>query len=178
MDLSQYIRDVRREFRGLKTLAEGAMGQIDDEQFFSTLSEDANSVAIVVKHMAGNLRSRWGDFLTTDGEKPDRNRDSEFVLEVTDTRDSLLSRWEEGWNHLFTALDALEPADLASTVHIRGEPHSVSQAIHRQLTHQAYHVGQVVFISRVLCGGLWKSLSIPRDKSGEFNQDPRSYLPE
>ncbi|MCA9752901.1 MAG: DUF1572 family protein [Gemmatimonadetes bacterium] len=137
-----------REFRRTKQLADRAITQLDDEQFFRALAADGNSVAIVVKHVAGNARSRWRDFLTSDGEKPDRDRDSEFVLDDRDTRADLIRRWEEGWAYLFGALEPLGEADLDREVKIRGEALSVLQAIHRQLSHYAYHVGQIVLLAR------------------------------
>ena len=144
------------------------MGQVSDEDFFATFGEFSNSLAIIVKHMAGNMRSRWTDFLTSDGEKPDRFRDTEFELDDADSREALLERWEAGWACLFETLDQLSTDDLTSTVHIRGEPHTVIQAVNRQLTHYAYHVGQIVMLARHFAGDEWKWLSIPPGQSATF----------
>ena len=164
-----YLDETIKGLRKLKDLADKAVAQISDGDFFATLDPESNSIAAIVKHMAGNMRSRWTDFLTSDGEKPDRNRDSEFVIEVRDAKESLLKRWEIGWRCLFEALTPLTTEDLDKTVMIRGEPHSVIRAIHRQLTHYAYHVGQIVFLAKHFAGTRWQSLSIPRGKSGELN---------
>lgn len=173
-----YLETVRREFGRLKELADGAIVQLDDEQFFKNLSEIDNSVAVTAKHLAGNMLSRWRNFLTTDGEKPDRNRDSEFVISESDTRAVLLHLWETGWQCLFDALNSIDEDDLGSTVQIRRERHSVMQAINRQLTHYAYHVGQIVFLARHLAGAGWKTLSVPKGYSNLFNEAPKSYLDE
>ncbi len=146
------------------------MAQVSDDGFFATLDPDANSIAVLVKHIAGNLRSRWTDFLTSDGEKPDRRRDSEFEIEPSDSRAALLERWEAGWRALFAAIEPLEPDDLLRTVTIRGEPHSVLQAISRQLTHYGEHVGQIVLLAKHEAGKGWRTLSIERGKSEEFNR--------
>jgi hypothetical protein len=145
------------------------MEQVSDEQLSAALDGEMNSIAIIVKHMAGNMRSRWTDFLISDGEKPDRNRDTEFEHPPA-TRAALMSLWEEGWNLVFTALDPLSDADLNRTVTIRGEAHSVMQAINRQIAHYAYHCGQIVFLAKHLQARQWKSLSVPRGKSEVFNQ--------
>ena len=145
------------------------MEQVTDEQLFATLDEEMNSIAIIVKHMAGNMRSRWTDFLTSDGEKPDRNRDTEFV-EPPATREELLKRWNEGWDRVFRALTPLSDSDLERSVMIRGEPHSAMQAINRQIAHYAYHCGQIVFLAKHFRASDWKSLSVPRNKSAEFNR--------
>ena len=160
-----YLEETIRQLRKLKDLADKAMAQIRDEDFFATLDAESNSIAVIVKHMAGNMRSRWTDFLTSDGEKPDRKRDLEFEIEVRDSKESLLKRWEIGWRCVFDALTPLRPEDLGTTVVIRGEPHSVIQAINRQLTHYAYHVGQIVFLAKHAAGPRWQSLSVPRRKS-------------
>lgn len=165
-----------RELRRLQEHAEKAMAQIDDEAFFATLGEGDNSIAIVVKHLAGNMRSRWTDFLTADGEKPDRDRDCEFVIEPGDSRESLLARWERGWQVLFDTIRPLTKADLDRIVTIRGEPFTATQAIHRQLTHYAGHVGQIVLLAKHHAGERWTTLSIPRGRSGEFNSKPSKYL--
>jgi hypothetical protein len=164
-----YLDDCLLQLRKLKSQAEKAIGQIEDEHLFTVLDPEANSIALIMKHMAGNMRSRWTDFLTSDGEKPDRNRDGEFVLEPGDTRARILSLWEDGWNRLFLALSSLRPDDLQDQVRIRGEVHSVVEAINRQLTHYAAHVGQIVLLAKHYAGPDWKSLSIPRGRSREFD---------
>jgi len=145
------------------------MAQVTDEQLFEALDPESNSIAIIVKHMAGNMRSRWTDFLTSDGEKPDRDRDSEFVDAPT-TREELMKLWEAGWNCVFTALEPLSDEDLARSITIRGQAHSVMQAIHRQVAHYAGHVGQIVLLAKHFQQGQWRSLSIPRGKSAEVNK--------
>jgi hypothetical protein len=169
MPLEHYLPDAIRQFRELKKLADRAVAQVADEDLFITLDEESNSVAILMKHLAGNLRSRWTDFLTSDGEKPDRHRDAEFVIEAGNTKDRILEQWEAGWRCLFEALAPLTGEDVSRTVFIRGEPHSVIQAINRQLTHYAYHVGQIVFLAKHFAASRWQSLSIPRGRSEEFN---------
>jgi hypothetical protein len=166
---TSYLKDSLALFRQYKKLAENAMAQATDAQLYVTLDSEANSIALLVKHMAGNMRSRWTDFLTTDGEKPDRHRDSEFV-EPPATREALMQLWENGWTCVFTALEPLTDADLGRTVTIRGEAHSVMQAINRQLAHYAAHCGQIVFLAKHLQHDKWKSLSIPKNKSAQFNQ--------
>src|SRR2546425_11877772 len=166
---TSYLKDSLSLFRFYKKLAEGAMEQVSDEQLFVALDGEANSIAIVVKHMAGNMRSRWTDFLTTDGEKPDRDRDSEFV-DPPATRKALLDVWEGGWARMFGALERLSDADLGRTVTIRGEAHSVMQAINRQVAHYAHHVGQIVLLAKHFAGSQWKPLTIPRGKSADFLQ--------
>jgi len=167
---AHYLDEARRQFRGHKKLGEGALAQLKDEEFLAALDPEANSVAIIVKHLAGNMRSRFTDFLTTDGEKPDRNRDQEFELGPTAKRDDIMRWWETGWSHALSALDELKPEDLTRTVTIRNEPHSVLQAINRQLAHYAYHVGQIVFLAKHFRASEWSSLSVPRGKSEEFNR--------
>lgn len=167
---SHYLDEARRQFRGHKRLTEGALAQLRDEEFFVTLDPEDNSIAIIVKHLAGNMRSRFVDFLTTDGEKPDRHRDQEFELTSQTTRADVMRWWEEGWAHVFSAVQSLQPADLGRTVFIRAEPHSVLQAINRQIAHYAYHCGQIVFLAKHLRSDDWKSLSIPRGKSEEVNR--------
>jgi hypothetical protein len=166
---TSYLADSLAIFRQYRKLAERAMEQVTDEQLFMTLDEEANSIAIIVKHMAGNMRSRWTDFLTSDGEKPDRDRDSEFV-DPPATRDALLALWDDGWSRVFGALEPLTDADLGRTVAIRGEAHSVMQAINRQIAHYASHCGQIILLARHFQGAQWKSLSIPRNKSADFNK--------
>jgi uncharacterized damage-inducible protein DinB len=147
--MNTFLPDIRHEFQRHKKLADAAMSQVDDEAFFRRPSEVVNSIALVVKHLGGNLLSRWSDFLTTDGEKPTRNRDSEFIIKPEDTRDSLLEQWEAGWATLLKTLDTLQEADLSKQVTIRGEPHTVLQALMRGLTHVAYHTGQITYLSRL-----------------------------
>ena len=163
------VEDSLSLFRFYKKMTEKAIEQVSDEELFATLDEEMNSIAVIVKHMAGNMRSRWTNFLISDGEKPDRNRDQEFEGPPA-TREALLKLWEEGWTCLFSALEPLSDADLQRTVTIRGEPHSVVQAIHRQLAHYPYHCGQIVFLAKHFRGREWKSLSIPRGKSTSFNE--------
>jgi hypothetical protein len=164
-----YLDEALRSLRGHKRLAEGAMTQVTDEEFFRQLDPEANSIAIIVKHMAGNMRSRFTDFLTTDGEKPDRKRDQEFLLDAGTTRAEVMRWWESGWDCVFAAIQPLRPEDLGRTVTIRGDAHSALMAIHRQVAHYAYHVGQIVLLAKHMRGTEWKFLSIPRGKSEEFN---------
>jgi hypothetical protein len=166
---TSYIEDALAVFRYYKKLAERAMEQVPDDKLFAALDGEGNSIAIIVKHMTGNMRSRWTDFLTTDGEKPNRNRDCEFVDPVP-TRAALLADWEAGWNCLFAAIEPLSDADLAGKVTIRGEAHSVMQAINRQLAHYPHHVGQIVLLAKHFACDHWQSLSVPRNRSAEFNQ--------
>lgn len=170
---TSYTQDAVEVFRYYKLLAERAIEQCPDEGLFAALDGESNSIAIVVKHMAGNMRSRWTDFLTTDGEKPDRNRDCEFQ-QAPANRTDLIAMWERGWKLVFEALEPLTDGDLAGTVTIRAEPHSVMQAINRQVAHYSYHVGQIVFLAKHAAAkatGGWNSLSVPRGKSGELNRD-------
>ncbi len=174
-DIAQhYIDEVRRQMRGHKRLGEGAIAQLGDEELFVTLDAESNSIALMVKHMAGNMRSRFTDFLTTDGEKPDRHRDQEFESDAGTTRADAMRWWEEGWSHVFSAIDSLKPEEVMHTVTIRGEPHTVLQALNRQVAHYAYHVGQIVFVAKHLRSQEWKSLSIPRGKSAEQDREWRS----
>jgi hypothetical protein len=163
-----YLEETIAEFRKYKKFADKAVAQVSDADFFRQIDPESNSVALLMKHIAGNLRSRWTDFLTSDGEKPDRNRDTEFERYDSDTKESILARWESGWRTLFDALAPLGDDDLQRTVAIRGEPHTVVQAINRQVTHYASHVGQIVFLAKHLAGDRWKTLSIPRGKSRDF----------
>ena len=173
MDVAtQYLDEVRRQFRGHKRLGEGAIDQLNDNELLTTLDPEANSVALIVKHLAGNMRSRFTDFLTTDGEKPDRQRDQEFELGSHPTRADVMRWWEEGWARVFSTVEELKPDDLLRTVTIRGEPHSILQALNRQVAHYAYHVGQIVFLAKHLRSREWKSLSIPRGQSEEYNRRP------
>lgn len=166
---TSYIEESAAVLRYYKKLAERAIAQVADEQLFAILDEEMNSIAVVMKHMAGNMRSRWTDFLTSDGEKPDRNRDTEFI-DPPVTRESLMRMWEEGWNRVFGAIEPLKEADLNRTVTIRGEQHSAMQAINRQIAHYAYHCGQIVFLAKHFAASRWNSLSVPRGKSAEFNR--------
>lgn len=169
MQQDHYLKDSIHQFRKLKELADKAIAQVAEKDLFYIPDENSNSIAIIMKHMAGNMRSRWRDFLNSDGEKPDRNRDSEFVIENGDSREGILQAWENGWQYLFEALEPLGTDDLNKTVLIRTEPHTIIEAINRQLTHYAYHIGQIVFLARSSAGSRWQSLSIPREKSDEFN---------
>ena len=166
---TSYIEDSLTLFRQSKKIAEGAMAQLTEEQLYTALDAEGNSIAVIVKHMAGNMRSRWTDFLTTDGDKPDRNRDSEF-MEPPSGREALMKLWEQGWNCVFHALEPLTDADLTRTITIRGEAHSVMQAINRQVAHYSLHCGQIIFLAKHLRGAGWKSLSVPRGASGQFNE--------
>jgi len=166
---TSYLSDALPLFRHYKKLGDRAIEQITDEQLFLTLDDEANSIAIIVKHMAGNMKSRWRDFLTSDGEKPDRDRDSEFETPPT-TRTEVLTLWEAGWNTLFHALEELTDDDLSRTVTIRGEAHSVIQAINRQLAHLPYHIGQIVLLAKHFVGSDWQTLSVARRASGEYNR--------
>lgn len=163
-----YLDEVFRSLRGHKRLADDAIAQLTDEQFFAAPDAESNSVAVIVKHLAGNMRSRFTDFLTSDGEKPDRNRDREFVMHADAKRDEVLISWEQNWQLVFEALNSLQPDDLGRTVTIRGEPHSVLQAINRQVAHYAYHVGQIVYVAKHWKGAKWKSLSVPKGQSEQF----------
>ena len=165
-----YLDDSITLFRYYKQLAERAMAQCPDAGLFATLDGESNSVALVVKHLAGNMRSRWTDFLTTDGEKPDRDRDAEFD-DPPRSRAELLEVWEEGWRRVFDALESLSDTDMTKTVAIRGEPHSVMQAINRQMAHYAYHIGQIVCLSKHFGVDSWTALTIPRGRSKEFTSD-------
>ena len=166
---TSYVTDAVAIFKQYKRLSEAAMMQLSDEQLQCVLDAESNSVAVIVKHMAGNMRSRWTDFLTTDGEKPSRNRDDEFEQPPT-TRTELTQLWEEGWKCLFGALQELTDDDLERTITIRGEAHSVMQAINRQVAHYSYHCGQIVFLAKHLSSSHWRCLSVPKRKSAEFNQ--------
>lgn len=167
------IANARREFALYRALAEKAMERVDDTGFFASPGPESNSIAVIVKHMAGNLRSRWTDFLTTDGEKPDRDRDGEFMLEPDDTREVLLARWSEGWRLVEETLEQLSDADVERVVMVRWTPHTVLEAVHRQMTHAAMHTGQIVVLAKLYARS-WESLSIPRGGSVEFNERLRS----
>ncbi len=165
---THYLEEARRQLRGHKRMGEAAMTQLRDEDFFFTLDPEANSIAILVKHLAGNMRSRFTDFLRSDGEKPERFRDTEFEITPSTTRADVMKWWEEGWTIVFAATDALKADDVLRTVTIRGEPHTVLQAINRQIAHYAQHIGQIVLLAKHLRSSNWKTLSIPRGKSEEF----------
>jgi hypothetical protein len=173
---TSYVSDSISLFRYYKKLSERAMEQCPDEGLFVQLDPESNSIATIVKHMSGNMRSRWRDFLTTDGEKPDRNRDSEFETPPA-TRAELMVLWESGWKYLFDALQPLTDADLTRTVTIRSEPHSVMQAINRQIAHYAHHSGQILYVAKHVTTkktGKWSSLSVPRGASAQFAADVAS----
>jgi len=171
-----YLDDALRRFRDYKQLAERAFAQISDEEFFRSLDEESNSIAINMKHMAGNMISRWTDFLTTDGEKPERNREIEFVMLPDTAKDDMLAYWERGWQCVFDAVGPLQPEDLMRTIRVRGQDHTVVQAINRQLAHYAYHVGQIVFLAKHFRSGEWQSLSVPKNRSAEFNAQFQNRL--
>ena len=164
-----YLKDALGRFRNTKRLADEAAAQVSDEEFFRAIDPESNSIAVIMKHMAGNLRSRWTDFLTSDGEKPDRHRDTEFLTEGED-RAAILERWEAGWRTLFDTLEHLRGVDPMRTVTIRREPHTVVEAVNRQLAHYGQHTGQIVFLAKHLKSSAWKTLSIPRGQSEAFNR--------
>ena len=167
--VKNYHEDSIASLKSYKKLADKAIAQLKDEEFFIELDKESNSVAVIMKHMAGNMFSRWTDFLTSDGEKANRNRDMEFVIEPQTTKADVIDYWERGWKCVFGALEPLRPEDFEKRVTIRGEEHTIVQAINRQLTHYAYHVGQIVFLAKHFRSAQWKSLSIPRNRSAEFN---------
>jgi uncharacterized damage-inducible protein DinB len=166
-----YLDEARRALRGHKRLAEGAISQLRDDELFVQLDPESNSVAVLMKHIAGNIRSRLSDFLTSDGEKPDRHRDQEFEITADTTRAQLMEMWENGWRVAFDTIASLKPEDLERTVTIRGEPNTALQALHRAVSHYVYHVGQIIFLAKHLRSAEWKTLSIPRGKSEEFNAE-------
>ncbi len=166
-----FLKNALNSLETYKNLADRALEQVTDEQFFTALDTESNSIAVIIKHLAGNLRSRWTDFLTTDGEKPDRDRDSEFEMPESATRKELQDAWESGWTRAFEVMKTLRPEDLERIIHIRGEPHTVTKAIMRQLTHGAYHVGQIVFLSKHFASDTWRTLTIPRGKSQSLNAE-------
>jgi Protein of unknown function (DUF1572) len=167
--LKNYHSDAVKTFRNYKKIAEGAIEQVADDEFFAQIDGEANSIAIIVKHIAGNSHSRWRDFLTSDGEKADRNRDTEFEL-GQETRAGLIEFWESGWQTLFDALEPLVAKDLGKTISIRGQAHTVLEAINRQMTHYAYHVGQIVLLAKHFRSSEWRTLSVPKNRSAEFNK--------
>lgn len=165
---SQYLESAKKQFLYYKTLGEKAINQLEEEQLFVSLNEDTNSIATIVKHLHGNMLSRWTDFLTSDGEKEWRNRDNEFE-DTYKSKEELLEKWNEGWNCLFEAINPLEPKHLSEIIYIRNEGHSVVEAVNRQLAHYPYHIGQIVFYAKLLKKTEWESLSIPKNKSGDYN---------
>lgn len=176
MDLAAYLDEARRALRGHKRLADAAIAQLRDQELFLQLDPESNSVAVLMKHVGGNLRSRFADFLTSDGEKPDRHRDREFEA-AGDSREQITQIWENGWQVAFDTIASLQPADLERTVTIRGEPMTALQAVHRVVAHAVYHVGQIIFMAKHLRGAEWKTLSIPRGQSQQFNQQKRGQSP-
>ena len=164
-----YLDEARRSFRGYKRMADAGLAQLSDHDFFKSPDPESNCAALIVKHLGGNLRSRWTDFLTTDGEKPDRNRDQEFILTDADTRPDLMRRWDAGFQIAFDTIASLRPEDFSRTVYIRGDAHTILQAISRSVMHAAYHVGQILYLGKHLRGAEWTMISIPRGKSAEFN---------
>lgn len=166
--IENYLADAVQSFRNYKKLADKSIEQVSNEEFFRPIDPEANSIAVIVKHIAGNLRSRWSGFLTSDGEKPDRNRDSEFVS-ATDTRENLLVSWDKSWQILFDSIEPLTVEDFAKTITIRGQAHTICEAINRQLTHYAYHIGQIVFLAKHFRSENWQTLSVAKNKSAEFN---------
>jgi hypothetical protein len=165
---SYYLEEIKRQFRGHQRMGERALAQLEEKDFFVTLDPESNSVATLVKHIAGNARSRFTDFLTSDGEKPDRFRDQEFEVSEKTTREEVMLWWEQAWSSVFSALNQLKPEDVLRTVTIRQEPHSVMQALNRSLAHYAQHIGQIVFLAKHLRSAQWQTLSIPRGKSEEY----------
>jgi Protein of unknown function (DUF1572) len=171
---AHFLEDALKSFRDYKKLAEGAFAQVDEADLFRTIDEESNSIAVNMKHMAGNMLSRWTDFLTTDGEKPNRERDMEFVMLPSTTKAEMLAYWEQGWQSVFDAIEPLTAGDLMRIVKIRGQDHTVVQAINRQIAHYSYHVGQIVYLAKHFKSSAWQTLSVPKNKSAEFNK----YLEE
>jgi hypothetical protein len=164
----QYLVGTRAEFERLRTAADAALAQVEDDAWFTPLDGETNSIAVLVKHMAGNLKSRWTDLLTTDGEKPDRDRDGEFEIRDGDTRASLAAAWDAAWQRLFDTLDTLEPGDLDNEIRLRGERLTVIAATQRQLAHAGNHVGQIILLARHFRGPDWQTLTIPRGQSRAY----------
>ena len=169
-----YLEDALNTFREYKKLSERAFAQLDDADFFRAIDPESNTIAVIIKHLAGNMLSRWTDFLTSDGEKPERNRDMEFVMLPETTKAEMIAYWEKGWQCTFAAIEPLTADDLLRTVTIRGQEHTVIQAITRQVAHYANHIGQLVFLAKHFKAGDWESLSVPKNRSAEFN----TYLKE
>jgi hypothetical protein len=176
MSQESYVELMVREFKRLKKLADDAMVQYSDAEFFATPAPTDNSIAVIVKHVGGNLVSRWTDVLTSDGEKPNRNRDAEFDVVPEDTRARVLELWERGWSILFASLRPLTDADMTRSITIRGESLTLLQGVNRQFSHYSYHVGQIVYVAKHFRGAGWKTLSIPRGGSAQFNQRPIAYV--
>ncbi|MGA8538485.1 MAG: DUF1572 family protein [Terriglobales bacterium] len=173
---SHYLEEIKRQLRGHKRMGETAMGQLEEADFFVVIDPESNSVAALVKHIAGNARSRFTDFLTRDGEKPDRFRDREFEISEKTKREEVMRWWEQAWSYVFTTLDALKPEDIQRTVTIRQEPHTVMQALNRALAHYAQHIGQIVFLAKHLRSSKWQTLSIPRGKSEDYKTaNPKAH---
>jgi hypothetical protein len=168
MNEQHFLDESLSQLRKLKALADKALAQIGDDDLFAVLDSESNSIAVIMKHMAGNMRSRWTDFLTSDGEKPDRNRDGEFELDVDDSAQALKAAWETGWALMLETVASLKPEDLDRTIRIRGEAHTVTQAIYRQTTHYAGHAGQIVLLAKHFAGQRWRALTIPRGQSKHF----------
>ncbi len=168
--MESYLSSVIKQFNYYQNLGDRTMAQLSDSELFEEPALHANSIAVIVKHLHGNMLSRWVDFLTTDGEKDTRNRDGEFEPTLK-SRADVVAAWEEGWSAVFTALEPLVETDLERTIYIRNEGHSVTEAINRQLCHYSYHIGQVVFIGKLFRKDAWESLSIPRNASAEYNAD-------
>jgi len=174
---THYLEEIKRQFRGHKRMGEAAMAQLEDRDFVVALDAESNSVGTLVKHIAGNARSRFTDFLSSDGEKPDRFRDREFEMSAQTTRDEVMGWWEEAWLHVFSTLDSLAPEDVQRTVTIRQEPHTVMQALNRALAHYAQHIGQIVFLAKHLRSKQWQTLSIARGKSENFKTaSPKTHI--
>ena len=175
---AHYLEEMKRQFRGHKRMGDAAMAQLEDKDFFATLDPGSNSVAALVKHIAGNARSRFTDFLISDGEKPDRFRDQEFEVSEKTTREEVMRWWEQAWLQIFSALDSLQPQDMQRTITIRQEPHTVVQALNRALAHYAQHIGQIVFLAKHLRSSQWRTLSIPRGKSEDYKAiAPKTHKP-
>jgi len=168
--METYLNSVKKRFEYYKTLGEQTFAQLEDDGLFWQYNEESNSISVIVKHLSGNMLSRWTDFLTSDGEKPGRYRDAEFANDIR-TRQQLLAIWDQGWDCLFNALNSIKEGDWQKDIYIRGERHSVVDAINRQLAHYPYHIGQIVFIGKMITGSNWRSLSIPRGNSGAFNAE-------
>ena len=167
---AHFLEDALKSFRDYKKLAEGALAQLDDAEFFRAIDDESNTIAVNMKHMAGNMLSRWTDFLTSDGEKANRERDMEFVMLPDTTRADMIAYWERGWRCLFAAVEPLTADDLMRIVKIRGQDHTVVQAIDRQIAHYAYHVGQIVYLAKHFKSSNWQTLSVPKNRSAEFNK--------
>ena len=167
---TDYLESAKKQFEYYKMLGDKTIDQLPDEKLFWQYNEESNSIAIIVKHLHGNMLSRWTDFLTTDGEKEWRQRDAEFGNDLK-SKEELIQKWNEGWNCLFDALNSLKEEDFAKTIYIRNQGHSITEAINRQLAHYPYHVGQIVFIGKMICNGKWISLSIPKGNSNTYNAE-------